>query len=423
MKDDLIQQGRKIKWTPDFMRIRYENWVNGLKWDWCISRQRIMGISIPVWYCNSCGEVILPEKSELPVDPRFDEKKKCPKCSSNDVTPETDVLDTWFTSSTSPTISLRDSSIENNGIPMSARFQGHDIITTWAFTTIYRYMVHFQKIPWDNIIISGNVFDSKGQKMSKSKGNVVYPMELVDKYGADGVRLWGSSSSTWDEISLKEQELTRGRRTIIKIYNAISLISALPEKRKTEIKLPFNRWIAQELNRTIRKAEELYSTNDFAKARTEVDNFFWTMFCDNYLEIIKSFVSRGSEEEKDEIAYVAREVALDIMKLYAPIAPFITDKAYEMLGMGGSIHEQKWPVELEDFEKDAEIFSNVISVISGIRTERSKLKSGKQAYKGFIIFTPVDLKEFDKRVIKETLREENLVFRKDMAIKIESIVE
>ena len=147
------------------------------------------------------------------------------------------------------------------------------------------------------------------------------------------------------------------------------------------------------------------------------------MFCDNYLEIIKSFVSRGSEEEKDEIAYVAREVALDIMKLYAPIAPFITDKAYEMLGMEGSIHEQKWPVELEDFEKDAEIFSNVISVISGIRTERSKLKSGKQAYKGFIISTPVDLKEFDKRVIKETLREENLVFRKDMAIKIESIVE
>ncbi len=423
MKDDLIQQGRKIKWTPDFMRIRYENWVNGLKWDWCISRQRIMGISIPVWYCNSCGEVILPEKSELPVDPRFDEKKKCPKCSSNDVTPETDVLDTWFTSSTSPTISLRDSSIENNGIPMSARFQGHDIITTWAFTTIYRYMVHFQKIPWDNIVISGNVFDSKGQKMSKSKGNVVYPMELVDKYGADGVRLWGSSSSTWDDISLKEQELTRGRRTIIKIYNAISLISALPEKRKTEIKLPFNRWIAQELNRTIKKAEELYSTNDFAKARTEIDNFFWTMFCDNYLEIIKSFVSRGSEEEKDEIAYVAREVALDIMKLYAPIAPFITDKAYEILGMEGSIHEQKWPVELEDFEKDAEIFSNVISVISGIRTERSKLKSGKQAYKGFIISTPVDLKEFDKRVIKETLREENLVFRKDRAIKIESIVE
>ncbi len=423
LKEKLIEQGRKIKWSPDYMRIRYENWVNGLKWDWCISRQRIMGIPIPVWYCNKCGETILPDKSELPVDPRFNRKDKCPVCHSEEITPESDVLDTWFTSSTSPTISMKGSPIENNGIPMTARFQGHDIITTWAFTTIYRYMVHFEIIPWSSIILSGNVFDSKGQKMSKSKGNVVYPMELVEKYGADGVRLWGTSSSTWDDISMKEQELTRGRRTIIKIFNAVSMVSGMENKGSTQIKLPFNRWIVQELNNTISKAANHYLNNDFARARMEIDNFFWPMFCDNYLEIIKPFVSRGSEVERDEIAYVAREVALAVLKLYAPIAPFITEKGGEMLGLEVSIHMQKWPEQMENYEKEAERFRGIISILSEIRTERSKLKSKKEPYSGFYVCSTAEIDDFEKKVLKETLREDNIQFKTGKSLSIEAILD
>ena len=418
MKEKLIDQGRKIKWTPEFMRTRYENWVMGLKWDWCISRQRIMGVPIPVWYCKNCGEMLLPDREELPVDPRFDRGRTCLKCSSTDTEPETDVLDTWFTSSTSPTISLENSPIEKDGIPMSSRFQGHDIITTWAFTTIYRYLVHFDKIPWKNIIISGNVFDSKGQKMSKSKGNVVYPMELVAKYGADGVRLWGTSSATWDDISLKDQELTRGRRTTIKLYNAINLVSSFPVMEKIPIALPFNRWIIQELNETIEKSTEAFFHNDYAKARMEVDSFFWSIFCDNYLEIIKSFAARGTEEEKNEIAYVAREVSLKILKLYAPITPFITDECYEMLGHKESIHRERWPEKGEIYKTESERFQKVIEILSSVRGERSRLKSRKEPYAGFIVTSNLNLNDFECRVIRETLREDNIQFQEGESIGI-----
>ncbi len=419
MKEELIEQGRKITWYPDFMRIRYENWINGLKWDWCISRQRNLGIPIPVFYCNSCNAVVLPPKEKLPVDPRFDSGFRCDRCGSGDLTPEKDVLDTWFTSSISPTIAMQHAGLSGH-YPMSARFQGHDIITTWAFTTIYRSMIHYDSIPWNHIIVSGNVFDSRGEKMSKSKGNVVYPDEVISKYGADATRFWAASSSIYEDINLKDQELVRGRRTVVKIYNAIKLVSSLPQGNpEKKYILPFNRWMRGAVDRTLGRVQAAYDVYDIPKARLETDNLFWQGFCDNYLEMIKYYAQNGSEEEKMEIGSCAREFACAIMKMYSPIAPFITEEAYSMLGMKESVHSQGWPEINGKFDDDYENFRNVLDIIDGIRKERSRLKSSRESYSGFSIERANIPDDLEKEIIRKTLREENVQFRKSEIEKIE----
>ncbi len=411
-KEKLLEAGRNIKWNPDYMRIRYENWVKDLKWDWCISRQRIMGIPIPVWYCSDCGKETVPEKDKLPLDPRFESIEKCSHCGSSKLSGETDVLDTWFTSSTTPTIVGSQYGMGNEIVPMTVRFQGHDIISTWAFTTIFRYMVHFGSIPWQRIVISGNVYDSKGQKMSKSKGNAIDPMEMVTNYGADGVRLWGTSLSTWDDISLKEQDLVRGRRTIIKIYNAMSLVASLEDSEETSIELPFNRWILESLNLTISKVTENFENFDLARARFDTDQLFWNDFCDNYLEIIKPFVSRGTDSEKAEIGYVARKVATAILKLYFPIAPFITEDSYGLLHTNKILRDQTWPEVGDRFSTDYEKFSSVIQLISLLRGVKSRAKSSKTEYSGFSVTASEYLDEVEKTIIKGAIREENVDFMK-----------
>ncbi len=409
-KEELLEIGREIKWTPDYMRVRYENWVKGLKWDWCISRQRIMGIPIPVWYCHECGTINTPDADKIPVDPRFESLLKCKKCGSKDLESETDVLDTWFTSSISPSIISNAYGMDENFIPMNVRFQGHDIISTWAFTTIYRSMIHFQKIPWDRIVISGNVFDSRGQKMSKSKGNAVDPMEMVKKYGADGVRLWDTSVTTWDDISLKEQELVRGRRTIIKLYNAVSLVSGIEKSQEKKVTLPFNKWILESSNRTIKKASDAYENFDIAKARIEIDQLFWGDFCDNYLEMIKPYISSGNAQEREEISWVSRRVITDILKLYAPITPYITEECFGMLGNQGLIVNETWP---EPEEKNQDImgeFAAVLELISALRKAKSSAKSSKTSYTGFLVTCKTDLNEKYEEIIRKTLREDNVKF-------------
>jgi len=206
-KKKLIEQGRKVKWHPDFMRKRYENWVNGLEWDWSISRDRHFGIPIPVWQCE-CGEIILPEESELPVDP-LQTKKECKKCKK-EAKPEEKVLDTWATSSLTPQItsSLVDNRVK---IPYSVRNNAHDIIRTWDFYTIVKSLYHENKIPWENMMVSGFVTLGK-EKMSKSKGNVVEPQEVFEKYGADALRYWAAGSKLGNDLDYQEKDLVAGKK-------------------------------------------------------------------------------------------------------------------------------------------------------------------------------------------------------------------
>jgi len=210
-KKELIKRAREIKWHPEFMRTRFEDWTRNLGWDWIISRQRYYGVPIPVWYCDECGKIILPEEKELPIDP-IETQKRCPKCGKK-ARAETDVFDTWMTSSNTPEIAsqwIKNPDLYNKITPMSLRPQSHDIIRTWAFYTILKSHLLFNRIPWKEIMIGTFVLDSKGKGMSKSKKNVVWADEIIEKYGVDALRYWVGTASLGSDLPFKEQEKSNG---------------------------------------------------------------------------------------------------------------------------------------------------------------------------------------------------------------------
>ncbi len=382
IKDELIEFGNKIEWVPDHMKTRYNNWVTGLKWDWCISRQRYFGVPFPVWYCNQCGAILFADRDELPVDPRIDSKnRKCMTCGSSDLSPETDVMDTWATSSLSPTLYL--SHADNMDMyPMDARFQGHDIITSWAFTTILRSYLHYGKIPWKKIIISGNVYDPFGQKMSKSKGNIVEPKVIIDNYGADALRYWASTTMQGENIKLREQDLMRGRKTVIKLENSLKLVQLLAEGEKPakiDIQFPVNRWIISKMEHTVKEVTAYMDINEVMKARITLDKFFWNIYCDNYLEIIKSETSK--QDRRNETLYTAFYVMENILKMYSPIMPFITEELFHQINPETkSIALESYP-EFDPesiFVEEGEI-DYIIGMIDKIRNLKSQMKMSMAA--------------------------------------------
>lgn len=205
-KKELIQRGREISWFPKFMRARFENWTENLKWDWIISRQRYYGVPIPVWYCEECNETIFPNEKDLPIDP-MEIKKTCPKCKKL-VKPDTDVFDTWMTSSNSPEVAckwLEKPEQYKKISPMTLRPQSHDIIRTWAFYTILKSHLLFNRIPWKDVMIGTYVLDPKGKGMHKSKGNAVWADELIEKYNVDAFRYWVGGASVGNDLPFKEQ--------------------------------------------------------------------------------------------------------------------------------------------------------------------------------------------------------------------------
>ena len=377
LKEDLIKRGREILWKPDFMRIRYENWVNGLRWDWCISRQRFYGIPFPVWYCRNCGSAVLPKAEELPVDPRLGSGgRKCEKCGSGDLVPDTDVMDTWATSSLTPDIAMNRYGLGEPEYPFSCRFQAHDIISTWAFTTILRAHLNHSGIPWREISISGNVTDPEGKKMSKSKGNALSPSQIIEKYGSDALRYWSASVSPWEDVTLNDQELVRGRRLVVKIHNVARLLSMLADGKTVspayESSAPYDSWILNSLKTVASEMTSAMEDHNFYRGRLALDTFFWGSYCDNYLEILKSESRAGKDPDGSSLS-VAYFVFLTVLKLYAPIMPFITEEVYSNLSVPGkldSLHMERWP-DMDGITFRETDFENTLKMIAGIRSIRS----------------------------------------------------
>ena len=422
LKEELLSQGEKIKWHPEFMKVRYENWVKGLKWDWCISRQRPYGIPIPVYYCTSCDEMFFPSDGELPVDPS-QKAPICPKCGSSSVIADTDVMDTWATSSLTPSMYLERAGLNSRYRIMTARFQGHDIISTWAFTTILRSYLHWNSIPWEHIFISGNVLDAQGAKMSKSKGNTSYPEEIIDQYGADSMRFWASAYSMGEDARLREQELTRGRRTVIKMFNATKLVSSFngEENSKRNATLKHNVWVLQKLNQTILKVTELMEVFELAKARLELDKFFWEIFCDDYLEICKAvFTSSDYDvEQRSETAEVSKIVMESILRMYAPFMPFITEECNEILGFTESIHNKTWPAGIN--LQDDGSFDQSIEIIHMIRALKSNLKTNGLTLKAVRVGSSNPVQNDELQIIKAISRLNAVETRQEEKLTVEAI--
>jgi len=378
-KKELINQGKKVNWYPKYMVKRYENWVNGLEWDWSVSRERHFGVPIPVWECE-CGEIILASEKELPVNPP-DVKKKCPKCGKNAVGEEK-VLDTWATSSLTPQIA--DNLVHKKiGIPFSLRPQAHDIIRTWAFYTILRSFYHENKIPWENIMISGYV-TLGGRKMSKSEGTSISPKEILKEYGADALRFWASGIKLGEDMNYQEQDLVAGKKFLTKLWNATRFVFMNLEDYKylKPLKLEkIDELFLRKLNKLIKDCTDSFEQYEYSKVRMDVERFFWNMFCDNYLEIVKTRVYQN-KKGKESAQYVLYQGLLTILKLIAPIMPFISEELYQQhykkIEKGKSIHLSRWPEVKGRIEK-SEKLDLFLAILAKIRQEKTNKKKSMKA--------------------------------------------
>ena len=376
-KADFIKQGKKIKWHPDYMFKRYENWISGLEWDWSISRDRHFGIPIPAWHCEKCNEIIIADENELPVDP-LEKDKACIKCKSKAVG-ENKVLDTWATSSLTPQIAA--SLVSNKiKIPYNLRAQAHDIIRTWAFYTIVKSYFHENNIPWKEIAISGFA-KLAGEKMSKSKGNVISPQAVMDKYGSDSLRYWASGSKLGQDLDYQEKDVVTGKKFITKIFNATKfLFSNLEHQKKQPELVELDRIFLSKMNEIIKIATDSFNEYNYSKARLETDSFFWKEFADNYLEIVKSRVYQGNEKEKASAFYTLYYSLLNILKLFAPITPFITEELYQnyfrKYEEEKSIHISSWPVgiKIKAGKNDIEVWGKLVELLSRVRQAKSLAK-------------------------------------------------
>ncbi len=381
LKKEMLKWGENLNWHPKFMFHRYANWVKGLQWDWLISRQRYFGISFPVWYCKKCGEIKIAEEKQLPVDPMQDKPLKKCSCGSEEFIPEKDVLDTWFTSSMTPRLSIEliDKKIWENLFPMSLRPQAHDIISFWLFNTVVKSNLHYGKNPFKEVAISGFVLDPHGKKMSKSKGNVVAPQDVVEEYGADALRFWASSVKLGDDISYQEKDLVAGKKFINKILNASRFVFMNLEKyggKKKPKKLEvLDELFLDQLNSVIRDCTESFEKYEYSKVKSRAENFFWQDFTDNYLEIVKKRVYQGKGDKKLSAQYTLYQALLTLIKLFAPITPFITEEIYQeyfkKLEKDKSIHLSEWPKEIKA-KGDKKTWQRTLEILAQVRQAKSK---------------------------------------------------
>ena len=426
-KQQLIEQGRKVKWHPEYMYKRFEHWVEGLNQDWCVSRQRYNGVPFPVWY-DETGEVVLASVAQLPVNPLVDMPlaggptgEGGSRAAPTDLRPEPDVMDTWATSSVTPLLNTHliigadDAEVAARHaqiFPYDLRPQAHDIIRTWAFYTITKALYHFgseqgpdgkwrlttdeaklrQALPWSDIVISGHAQDAGGKKISKSKGHVVTPAEMVEKYTADGLRYWASGCKLGTDTLYDEKLLGDGKRLITKLFNATKFAlrhligfdpaswrAAVPGRTSNSgaardgrppeesllplIIYPTDRWILARLSETVSRATRAQEEYEFGDAKQIAEDFFWGDFCDNYLELSKGRLygeplaldAHGPQsahpytpEQLKLSAQAALYICLStVLRLFAPVLPHICEECWSWYfaqhSTRRSIHEEPWP--------------------------------------------------------------------------------
>ena len=390
LRDQLIELGTGMSWHPDFMRVRYENWTNGLTGDWLVSRQRFFGVPIPVWYGldedgeRDYGHVIIPDPASLPVDPTTD----VPPGYSEDqrgvpggFEAEKDIFDTWATSSLTPQLAggwQRDEELWNLVAPFDVRPQGQDIIRTWLFSTMLRSALEDGRAPWRNASISGFIVDPDRKKMSKSKGNVVTPADILDAHGSDAVRYWSASSRLGADAAFDPQNPTQvkiGRRLAIKVLNAAKFVLSFPVPAGAQITHALDASMLTTLDGVVREATKAFEGFDHARALEVTEAFFWT-FCDDYLELVKERAYNQSDVGQASAALALRIALSTLLRLLAPVLAFATEEAWSWFEEG-SVHTAAWPEPL-GIEGDAAVLSAASEALIGIRRAKTEAKASQK---------------------------------------------
>jgi valyl-tRNA synthetase len=352
-QQELIEAGRQLRWHPPYMRARYEDWVNGLNGDWCISRQRFFGVPFPIWYPLDAegnvlhGEPIAAAEDQLPVDPSTDvpdgytaEQRGQP----GGFTGDPDVMDTWATSSLTPQIAGHageDQALFEKVFPMDVRPQAHDIIRTWLFTTILRSLLDEGELPWANAAISGWVLDPDRKKMSKSKGNVVTPMHLLEQHGADAVRYWAASGRPGTDTAFEEGQMKVGRKLAVKLLNASKFALADLPPPAEELAHPLDRAMIARLAALVDEAGQSFEEYDYARALQRAEESFW-WYCDNYLELVKGRRYDAAPEIAGPVSRALRLSLSTFQRLFAPFLPFVSEEVWSWW-QEGSVHRAPWP--------------------------------------------------------------------------------
>ncbi|WP_321897057.1 valine--tRNA ligase [Burkholderia cepacia] len=393
LREAFIERGAELQWHPPFMGSRYANWVSGLNGDWLISRQRVFGVPIPLWYpLDMEGQPdysapIQPDEAALPVDPQaavppgYREQQRG---EPGGFIGESDIMDTWATSSLTPQIAAgwgeADGCFERV-FPMDLRPQAHDIIRTWLFSTVVRSHLENAHLPWKHAALSGWILDPDRKKMSKSKGNVVTPAALLEAHGSDGVRYWAALGRPGMDAAFDETQMRNGRRLALKLLNVSKFVLGLDGAPEARLAEALDRAMLARLAAVVRQATTAFQAFDYSKALECIEGFFW-WYCDDYVELVKSR-ARGSMAHASSARHALATALSVLQRLFAPFLPFATEECWSWW-QPGSIHRAPWPDDaslraLAGADEDGSLGFIVSDVLREIRRAKSGAKVSMKA--------------------------------------------
>jgi len=398
LRETFLARGKELAWHPDYMRSRYESWINGLNSDWLISRQRYFGVPIPVWYGVSAdGEtdydtIIVPDEATLPVDPTTDVPAgftEAQRGTPGGFVGDPDIFDTWATSSLTPEIVCGwgyDDDLFARTFPMDVRPQAHEIIRTWLFSTVVRSQFEFEALPWSNALISGWILDPDRKKMSKSKGNVVTPMEILQAQGPDAARYWAASGRPGVDTIFDLNQFKVGRRLATKLLNASKFALGVIGDEipgPDAVTEPVDLAMLTQLRLLVDECTTAFDGFDYARVLEKTERFFWD-FCDDYLELVKSRAYGDGQTEVTPATRSARAaLALALSTLQRLFAPFLVFACEEVWSwwQEGSVHRASWPTagELAVPEADIAVYRTAAEVLKAIRKAKSEASVSMRA--------------------------------------------